>query len=157
MKPLDPVTHGVIDYAAALSMIAAPRTLGFSRDRRARTSAVLSGVSILGLSLMTRYPLGALKVISFPTHSVIETLAALATVAAPWTLGFSHDRAAKMFHVMIGIGTLGVVAMTDYNQRRADMSLAEAVNELIGSGAQPQEAAETTRESATRGMAAGTR
>ncbi|HET9533565.1 MAG TPA: SPW repeat protein, partial [Blastocatellia bacterium] len=75
---------------------------------------VASGAAILGLSLVTRYPLGAIKLVSFPTHGVIEALAGAATALAPWTLGFSKNRCATLTHMASGIGTLAVVAITDY-------------------------------------------
>lgn len=130
-KPLKPLPHGVIDYAMAGTLMAAPWLFGFSRNRTATINAVVSGMGILGLSLMTRYPLGAVKKISFPVHGVIETVAALMTAAAPWTLGFSRDNAAKTAHVMSGLATLGVVAITDYRAAEqpggADTPALEAV------------------------------
>lgn len=113
-KPLKPLPHGVIDYAMAGTMIAAPWLFGFSRNRKATVHAVGSGLGILGLSLFTRYPLGAVKLVSFPVHGVVETVAGMMTATAPWLLGFSRDRSAKLTHVISGLGTLAVVALTDY-------------------------------------------
>lgn len=113
-KVLKPLPHGVIDYAWAGTMMAAPWLFGFSRNRKATTNAVVSGAGILALSLMTKYPLGAVKVVSFPTHGVIETVAGVATAAAPWLMGFRRNRSAKWTHLLSGLGTLMVVAMTDY-------------------------------------------
>lgn len=115
MKVLKPLPHAVIDYAMAGTMMAAPWLFGFSRNRAARRYAVMSGAGILGLSLMTKYPLGAVKLVSFPAHGVVETLAGLMTAAAPWLLGFSRDPKAKWTHVASGLGTLAVVAVTDYS------------------------------------------
>ena len=114
MKVLKPLPHGVIDYTMAGAMIAAPWLFGFRRNRTATINSIGSGVAILGLSLMTRYPLGAVKMVSFPTHGVIETIAGAATVTAPWLMGFSRNRSATWTHVVSGLGTLAVVAMTDY-------------------------------------------
>ena len=114
MKVLKPLPHAVIDYAMAGMLMAAPWLFGFSRNRKATANAVASGAAVLGLSLMTRYPLGLMKVIPFPVHGVVETIAAVMTAAAPWTLGFSRDESAKWTHVMSGLGTLAVVAVTDY-------------------------------------------
>jgi len=114
MKVLKPLPHAVIDYAWAGTMMAAPWLFGFSRNRKATTNAVLSGAGILALSLMTRYPLGAVKLVSFPTHGVVETVAGAMTATAPWLMGFSRNRSAKLTHLLSGLGTLLVVAMTDY-------------------------------------------
>ncbi|HKY03959.1 MAG TPA: SPW repeat protein [Blastocatellia bacterium] len=114
MKILKPKTHGIIDYAWAGAMIAAPWLFGFNKNREATLASISSGVGILGLSLMTRYPLGAVKVISFPVHGVIETVAGLSTAASPWLCGYSNNESAKWTHLISGLGTLAVVAMTDY-------------------------------------------
>ena len=114
MKIVKPLPHAIIDYAWAGAMMAAPWLFGFRKNRAAMIHAVSSGAAILGLSLMTRYPLGAVKWISFPVHGVIEASAGLNTALAPWLLGFSDDRGAKLTHLIGGLSTLGVAAMTDY-------------------------------------------
>ncbi len=113
-KVIKPLPHGVIDYAMAGMLMAAPWTFGFSRNRAATANAVASGAAVLGLSLMTRYPLGAVKTIPFPVHGVIEAAAGAMTAAAPWLMGFSRNRSAKWTHVLSGLATLAVVALTDY-------------------------------------------
>jgi hypothetical protein len=124
---LKPLPHAVVDYAWAATMLAAPWLFGFSRNRKARTNAVASGAAILGLSLLTRYPLGAVKVIPFPVHGAIEAAAGAMTAAAPWLMGFSRDRGAKWTHLVAGLGTLAVVAVTDYRAAEEPTS-AWAVN-----------------------------
>jgi hypothetical protein len=114
MKVLKPLPHAVIDYAWAGTMMAAPWLFGFSRNKKATANAVVSGAGILALSLMTRYPLGAVKLVSFPTHGVIEAVAGAMTATAPWLMGFSRNRSAKLTHLLSGLGTLMVVALTDY-------------------------------------------
>jgi hypothetical protein len=114
MKKLQPLPHAVMDYAWAGTMMAAPWLFGFSKNKTATVNSVASGGAILGLSLMTNYPLGAVKMVSFPTHGVIETVAEIATAAAPWLMGFSHNKRATLTHIISGLATLGVVAMTDY-------------------------------------------
>ena len=118
MKKLQPLPHAVMDYAWAGTMIAAPWLFGFSKNKTATVNSVASGGAILGLSLMTNYPLGAVKVISFPTHGVIETVAGVAAAAAPWLMKFSRNKPATLTHVISGLATLGVVAMTDYQAQR---------------------------------------
>lgn len=121
-KVLKPLPHAVIDYAWAGTMMAAPWLFGFSGNRKAKANAVGSGAAILALSLLTRYPLGAVKLISFPTHGIIETVAGVATASAPWLMGFSRNRSAKWTHLLSGLGTLMVVAMTDYKSAEREES-----------------------------------
>jgi hypothetical protein len=113
-KVIKPTPHGVLDYAVAGTLMAAPWLFGFSDNKTARANSVISGAAVLGLSLMTRYPLGAAKLIPFPVHGVVETLAAAMTTAAPWLMGFSRNKRATSTHVAAGVATLAVVALTDY-------------------------------------------
>jgi hypothetical protein len=113
-KPLKPLPHAVIDYVFAAKMMAAPWLFGFSRNKAATMNSVGSGAAILGLSLMTRYPLGAVRLIPFPTHGVIEAMAGIFNIAAPWLMGFAGNKGAKWLHLLSGLSTLAVVAMTDY-------------------------------------------
>jgi hypothetical protein len=115
MKILKPLPHAVIDYAWAGAMIAAPWIFGFRKNKAATINSISSGAAILGLSLMTRYPLGAVKLVSFPVHGAIETVAGALTATAPWLMGFERDEKAKWVHLVSGLSTFAVVAMTDYN------------------------------------------
>jgi hypothetical protein len=134
-KPLKPLAHGVLDYAMAGTLMAAPWLFGFSRNKRATANAVVSGLSVLGLSLMTRYPLGAVKQVPFPVHGVIETVASLLNVAAPWTLGFSNNKRARMTHVLSGLAYLGVIAVTDYRAaERPGGADTPSLNEVLPQG-----------------------
>ena len=114
MRVLKPLPHAILDYAWAGTMMAAPWLLGFSKNKKATINCVSSGAGILGLSLMTRYPLGAAKLIPFPTHGIIEAVAGGLTAADPWILGFSENKRARWAHLIAGLSTLAVVAMTDY-------------------------------------------
>lgn len=114
MKTLKPLPHAVLDYTWAGTMMAAPWLFGFNKNRQATINSVASGAGILALSLVTKYPLGAVGLVSFPAHGVIEAAAGVATTTAPWLMGFSRNGRAKWTHLISGLSTLAVVAMTDY-------------------------------------------
>jgi hypothetical protein len=121
-KPLKPLPHAVIDYVFAAKMIAAPWLFGFSRNKAATMNWVGSGAAILGLSLMTRYPLGAVKLIPFPTHGLIEATAGIVNIAAQWLMGFADNKRAKwasaaiwvIFIVEFGVKLLLAPRKLDY-------------------------------------------
>lgn len=114
MKVLKPLPHAIIDYAWAAQMMSAPWMFKFNKDQAAKRHSLCAGAAIVGLSLFTRYPLGAVKTISFPAHGVIEAVAGVMTLVAPWTMGFANNKRAKWLHVVSGLSTLAVVAITDY-------------------------------------------
>jgi hypothetical protein len=145
-KVLNPTVHGVLDYALALAFLLAPGLVDFS-DTAANLSYVI-GIVYLGASLLTRYPLGAIHMIPFPTHGVIESIMAATWIVMPWLFGFAGEAAARNFFVAAGIGLLVVAALTDYRatgvrsyaggERRSNLidrrqrALAVAVDRRIG-------------------------
>ena len=141
-KVLNPTVHGVLDYALALAFLLAPGLVDFS-DTAANLSYVI-GIVYLGASLLTRYPLGAIHMIPFPTHGVIESIMAASWIVMPWLFGFAGDEEVACR----GVGLLVVAALTDYRatgvpsyaggERRSNLidrrqrALAVAVDRRIG-------------------------
>lgn len=143
MKKLQPLPHAIVDYVFAAKMIAAPWLFGFQKNQAATMSSVGTGVAIAGLSLLTDYPLGAAKLIPFPTHGVIEAAAGTAAALAPWLLGFDDNKRATWLHVAAGAATLAVVAVTDYQaaKRQPERSAISARDSLRYQVREPEMAA----------------
>ena len=112
MRLISARTHGVVDYLLALCFIFAPQALTFGPVARPLSHFI--GVAYLAGSLTTRYPLGTVKLLSFPLHGVLETVMAAWWLFAPWLHGFSADPGARNFFVLAGAGLLAVVVLTDY-------------------------------------------
>ncbi len=112
LKKLNPTVHGALDYALALAFLFMPGVIGF--PNQAANLSQLIGLAYLGVSLLTRYPLGALKLIPFPAHGVLESIMAASWIALPWVVGFDDHGPARTFFVAAGVGLLGVVLLTDY-------------------------------------------
>lgn len=115
-KVLSPAIHAVLDYLLALAFLFAPFVLGFGGD--VESISYIVGVIYLGLSLLTRYPLGAVALIPFVVHGVVETVLAVFWIAAPWLLGFADYEAPRNFFVVAGVFLLAVVALTRYREER---------------------------------------
>lgn len=118
MKILSPTVHGVLDYALALLFLVLPGVLDFPPPAAAASYAI--GAVYIIASLITRYPLGVVKLLPFPVHGVIESLMAVAWIVLPWLMGFSGHAAARNFFVIAGVGLLAVVAMTDYRSAEVE-------------------------------------
>jgi hypothetical protein len=131
MKLLNPAVHGLLDYALALAFLLLPPVLNFSPDAAAVSRII--GIAYLGVSLLTKYPLGLLKLIPFPIHGVLESLMAAAWIVLPWVLGFQDDSAARTFFMFAGVALLLVAALTDYKASGAHSAFRgeERRNKLI--------------------------
>jgi hypothetical protein len=112
LKTLNPTLHAVLDYALAVAFLVLPGVLGFPHD--SMRLAQIFGMVYLGASLLTRYPLGAIKLIPFPVHGIMESVLAAVWVVAPWLFKFSQHAAARNFYVAAGVALLAVVLLTDY-------------------------------------------
>jgi hypothetical protein len=115
-KPIQPYTHGFLDYIVGLFLLVSPWLLRFHDvSHTATMTMVVMGIIVLGLSLLTNYPLGAIKAIPFPTHGILETIGAIILLVSPWILHFNDIvRTATIEAVLVSIVWLGVVAMTNY-------------------------------------------
>jgi len=74
------------------------------------------------VSMLTRYPLGVVKVVPFPVHSAGDYLAAALLLAGPFVLHFNHsDSGLAALYVAAGVAVLAVSLITNYQyspQRR---------------------------------------
>ncbi len=116
MKLLSPKVHGYLDYAAVVLLFLAPTLFGFSG--LPATLCYVLGTAQLAMSLVTAYPLGALKMLPFTVHAGIELATALFLIVAPFLLGFSEMTDARNFFMIAGVG-LGLVWLTT-NYKAAD-------------------------------------
>ncbi len=113
MKFLSPRVHGVLDYLLAALFLVVPFWLDFTSPL-ARSLCFVYGGALLAVSLLTRYPLGVLRVIPFPVHGGLEFIASLALIASPWLAGFEGVFPARNFFVATGVALFAVWLTTDY-------------------------------------------
>jgi SPW repeat len=114
-KPVSARAHGVLDYATVAAFLNAPMVFGF-HGTPAAIVYWLAGIHLL-MSGCTNFPVGFFMWIPFRIHGVIELLAGIFVLVAPWIFGFAQDIAARNFFVAIAIIMLVVIALTDYSQR----------------------------------------
>lgn len=112
MRVLRPTIHGILDYAVVIAFALAPALLGLS-GLPATLSYLLAGVHLL-LTLVTAFPLGAVKLVPLPLHGAIELVVSIVLVALPWILRFTQDTIARDFYVGAGVLIFLVWLITDY-------------------------------------------
>jgi hypothetical protein len=120
-KVLGPRTHSIIDYSVAALFFGAG-VLFWKRHKSASLSAVFCGSGVLLNTLLTDYPGGVVRGVSFETHSKIDTGLAVLTASIPGLMGFAGDPQARFFEATAVAETLAT-GFTDYH--------AEAESELM--------------------------
>lgn len=112
LRFLTPRIHGVLDYAAVIVLVAAPFLLGLAATNiLALGISLVLGVALLGYSLITDYAYSLSGTLSFKIHLVFDALSGLGAIAAPFIFGFGG--VAKIYYIVMGVGVLLVVALTD--------------------------------------------
>src|SRR4051794_20568948 len=105
--------HAIADYAVGLSLVIVAIAVGGSSG--AVGTGVVVGVTVLAVSMLTRYPLGVFKVLPFTVHSAGDYLAAALLLAAPWALNFADgDGGLTAFYAVAGVAVLAVSLITNY-------------------------------------------
>ena len=105
--------HAVADYAVGLALIIVAVASGASG--KAVAAGVVVGVTVLAVSMLTKYPLGVVKVLPFTVHSAGDYLAAALLLVAPFALNFhSTDAGLSAFYIVAGIAVLAVSLITNY-------------------------------------------
>jgi hypothetical protein len=115
-KAVTPKGHAVIDYLTVGAFLVTG-ALYWRRHKRAALSAFICGGAELALSLITDYPGGVKKVISFPTHCKVDLGLAAMTATMPEFMGFKDDRE-KRFFLAQSAGITLATNLTDVSRSR---------------------------------------
>jgi hypothetical protein len=90
LRFITPTLHGVADYTAGFGLIIAPFLLGIGEIYPAALwFSVVTGIAVLGASLLTDYKLGAFRLIPFQGHLAIDLLVAVTFMILPFAFGFA--------------------------------------------------------------------
>jgi hypothetical protein len=105
--------HAIADYAVAGTLIAVAAIVGGSTE--AVAAGIVIGAVVLVVSMLTKYPLGVVKVLPFTIHSAGDYLAAALLVSSPFVLGFDgSDGGLTAFYIAAGAAVLAVSLITNY-------------------------------------------
>src|SRR6266446_9875481 len=113
-KIISPKAHAVADYFTAGAFLLTG-AIYWSRNKRAALGAFVCGGAELATSLLTDYPGGVKKVISFRNHGRIDLGLAAMTATMPEFMGFRHDREKPFFLAQAALIT-AVTDLTDFGQ-----------------------------------------
>lgn len=104
--------HGITDYLLVIILTIGPSVAGFAG--RQATLAYVLAVTLFLLAVLTRFPLGVVKVVGFPTHGAIELLIGLLLLILPWLANFASGIHSRTFYVTIAMLLLLIWFMTDF-------------------------------------------
>ncbi len=131
--PISPKTHGIIDYSTSTAVAMAPQLINLPKRAAAACYGLAAGYT--ALSMLTRYPAGAKKVVPFKGHGAAEMVIGAALPFMPHMLGLKSSRLNRKKSrqakrnanfLFYGLAAMtGVVAlMTDWNSPRARAQIA---------------------------------
>ena len=113
IKLLPAWLHAIADYAVGVLLIVVALAVDMSTE--ATVAGVVVGATVLAVSLLTRYPLGVVKVLPFRIHSIGDYAAAILLFVAPFALGFNDsDPGVTAFYIAAGAAVLAVSLITNY-------------------------------------------
>jgi hypothetical protein len=112
-KLIKPRAHAVIDYLVAGSFFVAAGVLS-RRNKRGAVSSLICGGMITVNCILTDYPGGIWKALSFQTHGKLDAGLAALTATMPRLMGFGEDAESKFFTMQSMLGT-AIAAMTDFD------------------------------------------
>lgn len=112
-KSMGPSTHALIDYAMAGSYLLAGMVY-WRRNKRAAMSAFVCGGVAAANGLLTDYPGGVAKVLSYKTHERVDAGIAALSAAMPRFLEFEDEPEAKFFG-MQAVAQSVAMGLTNFN------------------------------------------
>lgn len=101
MKIISRKFHAVLDYLSGIILIIAPWALKFNEVNVASAVAIVAGVFILIMSVMTDYEGGLIRSVPMAVHLNMDIILGLLLAASPWILGFSEE--VYLPHLLMGI------------------------------------------------------
>lgn len=105
--------HGAADYGVAFLLILTP--LFVHPSGGALFVNVVVGAVVLGVSMLTAYPLGVDPIMSFKTHSLFDYVGAALLFAGPYAFGYwTTDNFLARGDILLGAAVLGVSLITNY-------------------------------------------
>lgn len=110
MKVIPTRIHGILDYLSVVALFALPRLLDAGQN--ATTLFTLVGITALIYTLLTRFELGAFKVLPMKVHLLLDMMSGLLLLAAPFFLVRGENDAVRMALIVMGVLEIGAAFLT---------------------------------------------
>ena len=111
--PIPLFVHGMIEYAAAALLIAAPFLLDFDSGAATALSIVV-GVVILVVAASTDGPTSLIDQIPLSAHVALDYVLAVVLIALPFLAGFSDESAPTVMFIALGVAHLLITIGTRF-------------------------------------------
>lgn len=112
-KIIKPRQHAFIDYVVAGSFLLMG-AVWWKRNKRAAIGSVICGGATAANSLLTDYPGGVVKTISYKNHGRIDAGLAGLTAAMPRFMNFKDEPEARFFAIR-AVGQTAITGLTDFD------------------------------------------
>jgi hypothetical protein len=112
-KIIKPEAHAIIDYLVAGTFLLTAAVY-WRRNKRAAVSSLLCGGITATNSMLTDYPGGICRVLSYQTHGKLDAGLAALTASLPHLMAFGDDAESRFFMTQSMVET-AVTAMTDFD------------------------------------------
>jgi hypothetical protein len=106
--------HSIVDYVAAVVLVAAPYVFGFADIDVARNFFLVLGIGLAAYSALTKYRYSFAKIIPIGPHMFLDVVVGFLTMVGPYVLNYrlAISSAQTAAHYFIGLGVWALVALT---------------------------------------------
>jgi hypothetical protein len=106
--------HNVLDYVVGAVLLVCPWLFGFADVEAGRYLFVWSGIGLIGYSLLTNYYYSVVRIIPLGVHMTLDALTGILLILGPTLFGYRDEisRGQYSLHVVLGLGAIGLVALT---------------------------------------------
>ena len=107
-KPISRRQHAFTDYSYIPLVALAPGLVGFKGESAAARLCQIASGAVAVSSLFTRAEWGAVPVMPYKAHLVIDAALGAFALGAPWAFGFARNARAR--NTFLAMGAAGLVA-----------------------------------------------
>lgn len=112
MKKISSQIHGILDYITVLFLLISPTIFGMHNVASTFTYAL--ALIHLVLTFFTNFEAGAIKLVPFNIHGMIEIAVSIALIGIAIWFKVSHDNVSFYFYLIFAVILFIVWAATDY-------------------------------------------